>query len=89
MPGRLRLLFGRYLDVACVVKHDHKEGRGDGEGENGKWYVVERHDGEDTANGQDADQQVNQAICDEFLNVGNVAGDALDEVTLLLLAMPV
>src|SRR5437899_2800727 len=88
-PRCLRLPFGRCLDVACVVQDYHGEDRDDGEGENGKWGTVDPHDSSDTTERQNADQQVDQAICDEFLNVGYIAGDALDEVSLLLLAMPV
>ena len=83
------MLFGRCLDVPRVVKDDHEEGRGDSEGENCKRYAVEKHDGGNAANGQDANQQIDQAIGNELLNIGNVAGDALDEVALLLLTMPV
>src|SRR5436305_6623976 len=88
-PGCLRLPFGRSLDVSCIVKDNYCECRDDGEGENGKWDTVERHNSSDTPERQNADQQVDQAICDEFLNVGYIAGDALNEVSLLLLAMPV
>jgi hypothetical protein len=89
LPGRLRLPSGGYLDGPCVVKDDHGEGRKDGEGENCKWYAEDQHDGGDTRDGQDANQQVDYAVHDEFLNVSNVARNALDEIAFLLLAMPV
>src|SRR6266699_2526715 len=89
LPSCLCLPFCRCLDVPCIVNYEHEEGRGQSEGENWGWYAVEQHDRGNTDDGQDAYQQVNQAIRDEFLDVGNVARDALDQVTLLLLAMPV
>ena len=83
------MLFGRDLDGARIIQDDHGESRGHGEGENGVWYAVEQHNGTDPNEGQNANQQVDQAIGNKFLNVGNVARDALDEVALLLFTMPV
>src|SRR5437762_6422932 len=47
-PSRLRLSFGRSLDVSCIVKDNYCESRDDGEGEKGKWGTVEHHDSSNT-----------------------------------------
>src|SRR5437762_2602402 len=67
-PGCLRLPFGRGLDTSCIVKDNYCEGRNDGEGENGKWDTVERHSRSEKMERQNADQQVDQSIGDEFIN---------------------
>ncbi len=83
------MLPGGCLDIARVDQHDHEEGRGDGERENGIGDAVEQHDGGHADEREDAHQQIDQAVSDEFLDIGNVAGDALHEVAFFLLAVPV
>ena len=78
----------RLLDRLRVEEDDGEERRDDAHRQHGELPVEQEHDHENAAQGEDAGKEVDQAVGDQLLDVGDVAGETLDQIAGPLAAMP-
>src|SRR6266581_1468459 len=89
LAGGFGRLSRRRFDVLGVA-HDHQKERwAHRQREERVGDTKEEHHRDDAHQGQYPCQQIDQAIGNELLDVGDVASDALDQIAFLLLAVPV